>query len=434
MHGRDPGRDPGRACEQVMSAAGLLEPMRYAQASGLPAGYAVTVGVVSLPVLAALTSRGAGGPVGTLRYLAAFVVNEQPILAAYWLGAATLLAAAQGDLRGAAGCTIAAVAALMLTALVVLVLRARPARSVIDQALDIGIGSGWRAGTGGLSAGALTLRKAWARYLWPLHVRRLDVRRMANIPYGSAGRANLLDLYRGRRGLAAGDLRPVLIHLHGGAFVSGRKNREGLPLIYRLASRGWICLSPSFRLRPAAQWPDHLVDVKKVIAWIRTHGPEYGADPDRIFLAGASSGAQLAAVAALTPGDPRFQAGFEETDTSVLAAISLYGHYGSGDAPRSAPLSSPLAYIRPDAPPFFIAHGDSDTVLPASAAREFAAALRARSRGAVVYAELPGAQHQFDLHHSIRCTALTNGIEAFAAWVLQNAVVACPDDRSAQHP
>src|SRR4029077_10124231 len=106
-----------------------------------------------------------------------------------------------------------------------------------------------------------------------------------------------------------------------------------------------------------AQWPDHLVDVKKVIAWIRAHGPEYSADPHRIFLAGASSGAQLAAVAALTPRDPRFPPGFEAADTSVRAAISLYGHSGWGDAGPGRPPSSPLAYVRPDAPPFFIAHG-----------------------------------------------------------------------------
>jgi acetyl esterase/lipase len=268
----------------------------------------------------------------------------------------------------------------------------------------------------------LTPRHERARFLWPLHVRRHDVQRIGGIRYGDAGRANLLDLYRSRRDPAAGELRPVLVHLHGGALVMGRKNREGLPVIYRLASRGWICVSSNYRMRPEAQWPDHLVDVKKVIAWIRAHGPEYGADPNRIFRAGASSGAQLAAVAALTPSDPRFQPGFAEADTSVCAAISLYGYYGPGAAGPATPPSSPHAYIGPAAPPFFIAHGDCDTLIPVSAARQFAAALRARSRAAVVYAELPGAQHQFDLHHSIRCTAVTNGIEVFAAWVLRQAL------------
>ncbi|MGN6795619.1 MAG: alpha/beta hydrolase [Streptosporangiaceae bacterium] len=404
-----------------MNAAWLIEDVRvHAQSAGLPVGYAVAVGVATCATLAALTARSARGPLGHVRYLAGFVVNEQPVLVVYWLVAATLLAATQGNLSGPAAWTVASVAACVVAALIVLVVRALPAGAATDRALDDGIGTGWRESVGGGSSSARTPKSQRARLLWPLLVRRHDVRRTANIRCGDAGRANLLDLYRTRLDPEPGELRPVLIHLHGGALVRGRKNREGLPLVYRLASHGWVCVSPNYSLRPSAQWPDHLVDVKQVIAWIRAHGPEYGADPDRIFLAGGSSGAQLAAVAALTASDPQFQPGFEEADTSVCAAILLYGHYGSGDAGPGAPPSSPFAYIHPDAPPFFVAHGDRDTVLPASAARKFAAALRAQSGSAVVYAELPGAQHQFDLFHSIRCRAVTNGIEAFADWVLAN--------------
>ena len=387
---------------------------------GLPVGYAVAVGLASWCTLAALTSRRPRGPLAAVQYLTGFVVNELPVLTGYWLAAATVLAAVQGNLRGTAAWVVVAVAIAALAALVRLAARARPADFVIDRALDEGLGAGWRAVVGAQSASEWTPRLQRARrLLWPVLVRRRDVRRLAWIRYGDAGRANTLDLYRSRRRPPVpGELRPVLVHLHGGALVRGRKNREGLPLLYRLASRGWVCVSPNYRLSPEARWPDHVVDVKKVIAWIRAHGRDYGADPERIFLAGGSSGAQLAAVAALTPSDPRFQPGFETADTSVCAAIALYGHYGWSDARPDAEPSSPLAYIRADAPPFFIAHGDRDTVLPASAAREFAQVLRGRSRGAVVYAELPGAQHQFDMFHSVRSTAVGNGIEAFAAWVL----------------
>jgi acetyl esterase/lipase len=385
----------------------------------MPVGYVVTIALACCCTLAALTSRRAGGVLGPVQYFLGFVVNEQPVLACYWLGAATLLAAAQGDMRAPVAWLAAGAAAILVGGLVLLAVRSLPAGAVIDQALDDGLPASWHAAAGVRSAADLTPRFQAARLLaWPLLVRRLDVRRIAGIRYGDAGRANLLDVYRCRRRPAGQDLRPVLVHVHGGALVMGRKNREGLPLMYRLASRGWVCVSPNYRLRPAARWPDHVVDVKKVIAWLREHGPEHGADPDRIFLAGASSGAQLAAVAALTSADPRFQPGFAEADTSVCAAIARYGHYGWSDPGVGAPSSSPLAYVHADAPPFFVAHGDRDTLLPASAAREFAAALRDRSRSPVVYAELPGAQHQFDLFHSIRCIAVCNGIEAFAAWVL----------------
>ena len=210
----------------------------------------------------------------------------------------------------------------------------------------------------------------------------------------------------------------MLIHLHGGAFRSGRKSREARPLLYRLASQGWVCISANYRLSPAATFPDHLIDVKKVIAWAREHGPEYGADPAVVFVAGSSAGGHLASLAALTPNDPVFQPGFEGADTSVAAAISLYGYYGSLGSDHEP--SSPLAYVRPDAPPFFVAHGDKDTLVLVEDARHFVERLQGASSNPVVYAELPGAQHTFDLFHSLRFETVVDAIEAFAAWVRNN--------------
>jgi acetyl esterase/lipase len=130
--------------------------------------------------------------------------------------------------------------------------------------------------------------------------------------------------------------------------------------------RGWISrkrwnVSANYRLRPAGQHPDHLVDLKKIIAWVRAHAHEYGGDPQTLFVSGSSAGGHPATLAALTPNDPVFQPGFEDADTSVAAAICLNGYYGNYYGQGAA--SSPLAYVRTDAPPFFIAHGDQDTVV-----------------------------------------------------------------------
>jgi acetyl esterase/lipase len=236
---------------------------------------------------------------------------------------------------------------------------------------------------------------------------------VANISYGGAGAHNLLDVYR-HRSHPSGS--PTLIHLHGGAFVGGAKSREARPLLYRLASQGWLCVSANYRLSPDATFPDHLVDVKKVIAWVREHGPDYGADPGTVFVAGSSAGGHLASLAALTANDPLFQPGFEGADTSVTAAISLYGYYGPLDADERPP-STPLAYVGPGAPPFFVAHGDLDMHVPVEGARLFVDRLRSTSQSPVVYAELPGGQHTFDLVHSLRFEAVVNAIEGFAAWV-----------------
>jgi acetyl esterase/lipase len=125
-------------------------------------------------------------------------------------------------------------------------------------------------------------------------------------------------------------------------------------------------------------------------------------------------------MAALTPGDPAFQPGFEDVDTSVTAAVCLYGYYGalrSDGRPPTRP-STPMAHVGPEAPPCFVAHGDRDTYVAVEGARRFAAALRAASSSPVVYAELPGAQHAFDLFHSLRFDAVVSAVEAFAAWTL----------------
>lgn len=154
---------------------------------------------------------------------------------------------------------------------------------------------------------------------------------------------------------------------------------------------------------------------------MRAHGHEYGADPALAFVAGSSAGGHLSALAALTPNDPASQPGFEDADTSVTAAISLYGYYGHyyGHSADDRPATSPLAYVRPDAPPFFVAHGDRDKYPGTSVetARRFVEKLRSASSDSVVYAELPGGHHGFDFFHSLRFEAVIDGIEAFAAWV-----------------
>jgi acetyl esterase/lipase len=159
--------------------------------------------------------------------------------------------------------------------------------------------------------------------------------------------------------------------------------------------------------------------------------PTYGADPDRIILAGSSAGAHLAALAAPTPGDPAFQPGLEHLDTSVLAVIGLGGYYGPYG---TDPQTSPVARVRPDAPPFFLVHGDHDTLVPVESARLFAERLRELSTQPVVYAELPGGQHTFDLFHSLRFEAVVNAIDAFTARVLSPgspAAEATPDRKIA---
>jgi acetyl esterase/lipase len=367
----------------------------------MPFGYLITTGVMATYVLFAVAPpRPSRSSPWRVSFWLGYLVNELPFLAFLVLAASTALAIAEGDIATPVGWIGLGLAILATAGLVVSVRRALRTGDVIDRALA----------EGGVPPRPRR-RLPWLRIVfWPFAFPHPGVERISNIAYGDAGRGNLLDVYRARSHPVGG---PTLIHLHGGGFRIGNKSREGRPLFYRLARRGWVCISANYRLR--AQFPDPLVDLKKVIAWVREHGREYGADPNLVFVAGSSAGGYLASMAALTANDPSLQPGFEHADASVTAVVSLYGYYGSTGPGRT----SPMAYDGQGAPPFLVVHPDRDTLVVVEDARRFVESLRKGSGNPVVYAELPGAQHAFDFFYSIRFEAVIDGIEAFAASVIE---------------
>jgi acetyl esterase/lipase len=279
---------------------------------------------------------------------------------------------------------------------------------------------------------------------WPLPSRHPDVVRVANIRYASpGGRRHLLDVYHHRDRPTR---RPVLLQLHGGGWAIGSKDQQGLPLMRRMAAHGWVCFAPNYPLSPKAHWPEHVIALKRAIGWIREHGSEYGADPSFLAVTGGSAGGHLAALLALTAGDPAWQPGFEEADTSVQACVPHYGVYDFAastgtlasvrrrdgllarvvvgkDPARHAEVyraASPLDRVHADAPPFFVLHGRHDLVVPVAEAREFVDRLRAVSRNPVVYAELAGAQHAFDIFPSIRSAHVVAGVHRFLDWAYRS--------------
>jgi acetyl esterase/lipase len=395
----------------------------------MPVGYLVSTLIVTTYVVLALAPlHPRRSSPFRVSFMLGFVVNEVPALAFGLLVASTSFAFAEYSVGSPVlwiGVGFAVLASVGLGVIVRRSLRSGPA---IERALDEGLGSGWRDRIDLRLPAGLGRPPSIARSLFaPFAVRPRDVERVRNIRYGDAGRWNRLDVYRNRSQSSGG---PTLIHLHGGAFTIGRKSHEARPLLHRLASRGWVCISANYRLREAGRFPHALIDIKRVLAWVREHGHEYGADPDTVFVAGSSAGAHLAASAALTPNDPFFQPGFEGAETSVSAAICLYGYYGSIGT-YGGRASSPLAHVGDQAPPFFVVHGDHDTVAIVAEARHFVEELHRTSSEPVVYAELPGAQHGFDFFHSIRFDAVVAAVEAFAAWVRSTRGSSVVDDTRA---
>ena len=279
--------------------------------------------------------------------------------------------------------------------------------------------------------------------IWPLRTtvaRRRFVDKQNVVSYGPHGRANLADIWR-RSDLPRDAHAPVLLQVPGGAWMLGWRRPQAYPLMSHLVSRGWVCVSMNYRVSPWHTWPDHIVDVKRALAWVKENIARYGGDPGFVAISGGSAGGHLASLAALTPNEPRFQPGFEEADTSVVAAVPFYGRYdwystdGDGrsefvrvletlivkhklDTHRHIYLdASPIQYIRPDAPPFFVLHGADDSLIPVAEAREFVAELRAVSKAPVAYAELPYAQHAFDIFGSPRAHRSAEAVARFLSWV-----------------
>ncbi len=69
---------------------------------------------------------------------------------------------------------------------------------------------------------------------------------------------------------------PTLIYLHGGGYSTGTKRLESRHLIHRMAGRGWVVVSANYGLRPRVGYPEHLIDAKRIIAWIHREAERYG--------------------------------------------------------------------------------------------------------------------------------------------------------------
>lgn len=377
--------------------------------------------------------RGAGS---VMSFTYGLLASELPLPTIAGQAAATAALARRGALRGPAGKLGAAVTAASWAGLLGLHLEARRAGDHLERALTTALGDDYhdrivepRRPSADQPAPRL------GRAFRSLRGRR-RYRTVRDIPYGPFGRRNHLDVWR-RPDLPADGRAPVLIQIHGGAWVMGSKETQALPLMSHLAERGWVCVAINYRLSPRSTWPDHIVDVKAAIAWVKDHITEYGGDPGFVVVSGGSAGGHLSCLAALTPNDPEYQPGFEDADTHVQGAVPFYGVYdwtnrdGTGnvdlrplleervfkarfdDDPGSWERASPMSRIGPDAPPMFLLHGTSDALVPVSQARSFARMLGAASTSAVVYAELPRAEHAFEALDSVRSDHAVAAVERF---------------------
>jgi acetyl esterase/lipase len=370
-------------------------------------------------------------------FFAGWLTSELAAHHILWQGVATGAFVWAGALDAWPGWLGLAISVVSWVGLIFLMLEAHSQSSQLETALVDGLGDGYRDRFEPAQHERLAESFPRSRLLLPFWLHDgMTVHRTKEIPYvDGGGHRQCLDVYAPRFGTSNA---PVLFQIHGGAWIIGDKNQQALPLMNHLAAQGWVCVSTNYRLSPRATFPDHLIDVKRALCWVRENIARFGGDPDFIVATGGSAGGHLSSMVGLTAGDLEYQPGFESADTTVRAVVPFYGVYDFtntlghethdglenflasrvmkrtiAEDPEAYERASPLHRIHDGAPPFYVVHGSHDSLAPVSDAREFAQRLRRASRHPVVYAELARAQHAFEIFHSPRTAHVVRSVDRF---------------------
>jgi acetyl esterase/lipase len=197
---------------------------------------------------------------------------------------------------------------------------------------------------------------------------------------------------------ATGDKRrPVVVFFYGGGWSSGR--REDYRFVgRRLAEAGIVAVVADYRTWPTAGFPGFVEDGARAVAWVRANAADFGGDPERLYVAGHSAGAQIAA---LIGSDPRYLRAHGLQPRTLAGVIGLSGPYDfdiTGDlvpifGPASQwPQAQALNYVDGNAPPFLLVHGDADQRVEARDSTLLAERLRSND-GKATLLMLEGAGH-----------------------------------------
>ena len=372
-------------------------------------------------------------------FLSAWLAGELALIHLLWQVALTALVAFGGGFSDPLAQSGLGIFALSWLGLVYLHCQSMDTPEYLRAALNRALGVDYRMSIPLERRQQLSDEIVTRHWLKPFHFRRDGVQLHDHISYGEAGKRNLLDVYQPVNPRSGGC--PVLLQVHGGGWMIGEKEQQAKPLMYHMAQRGWVCVAINYRLSPRAAFPAHIIDVKKAIAWIRDNITEYGGDPNFIAITGGSAGGHLSSLAALTPNRSEWQPGFEDTDTTLQAAVPFYGVYdfldrdnirtgmSMEDIIASKVLqcskeensqlwddASPINHVGADAPPMYVVQGSHDSLVWVEEARAFVAALQEVASAPVAYAELPGAQHAFEIFHSVRTDHTVNSVADFLEW------------------
>ena len=252
-----------------------------------------------------------------------------------------------------------------------------------------------------------------------------------------------LDIYRPRN---TKKKHPGILQIHGGAWITGSK-RQASFLMARMAALGWTCFSVSYRFSPDIIFPEHLIDIKRALCWIRNNAEEHGLDPDFIIATGGSSGGHLASMTALTQNQPEFQPGFEKADTSIQGCVPIYGVFNftdpfdektqfpakarlmemlCGGTPETQPdryqQITPANWISAKTPPFLLIQGETDALISTIDTQGFWDALQTQKVPNSAFLRLPLVEHAFDIFPTLTAQCIVPTIERYLIMLHKNHV------------
>jgi acetyl esterase/lipase len=252
---------------------------------------------------------------------------------------------------------------------------------------------------------------------------------MLDIAYATLSAAQRLDIYWPEEGNGP---FPVIVSIHGGAFMGGDKGDVQVTPMLEGVKRGYAVVSINYRMSGEAKFPALVHDVKAAIRWVRANADRLLFDPDRIATWGGSAGGYLSLMAGVSAGVADLEdldLGHPDRSSGVQAVVDWFGptdflkmdeqlaesnmeppaefaHSGANspeslllgqkitEIPELVRKANPETYITPNAPPFFIQHGDCDDTVPYQQSVNLAAKLRSVLGADQVYLELlRGARH-----------------------------------------
>lgn len=248
----------------------------------------------------------------------------------------------------------------------------------------------------------------------PMPPQQAKIKCFTNLVYvPGGGAAQSLDIY-----VPAGRQHdrpwPVIVWIHGGAWVQGDK--EQCPLT-GLTDLGYAIVSLNYRLADAAAYPAQIDDVRAALKFLRANARRYDLDADHVGLCGFSAGGHLAALAGTSAGKPgtsdpsRVQAVCAWSGVSNLlsaesqrgakgklpfegAGSVVYRLFAGRDSKANRKSASPVFYVTPDDPPFFIVHGEEDYTVPVAQSEELARTLKKAGVDVQLH-RVAGCGHEF---------------------------------------